>query len=213
MNSWLIEKPMGDSSICFQNFCENVLKLPARVCYSHVSAIPANNGTFKNRFKSHDVYNDFMSWCCTSRTAAARTRLSSCRIACATGSPSSTRRRSPTGSQARVVVRAHRRWLVGKGGYGLVANNQGIEASWRWDHSAISGGRQVRKDWVEELGKERGGRGGVGRKESAGLAGFSSHLHRQHAQEPQGALQAGRLRPGAHGSPQRLPVDFQSACF
>ena len=42
------------------------------------------------------------------------------------------------------------RWLLGNGGYGLVANNQGMESSWRWDRNAISGGRQVRRN-------ERGG--------------------------------------------------------
>ena len=44
----------------------------------------------------------------------------------------------------------------------------------------------------EQQQKRRGG--GVESAGSAGLAGFSSHLHRQHAQEPQGALKAGRLR-------------------
>ena len=34
------------------------------------------------------------------------------------------------------------RWLLANGGYILVANNQGMESSWRWER--ISGGRQVR---------------------------------------------------------------------
>ena len=36
------------------------------------------------------------------------------------------------------------RWLLANGGYGLVANNQGMESSWRWERNSISGGRQVR---------------------------------------------------------------------
>ena len=36
------------------------------------------------------------------------------------------------------------RWLLANGGHGLVANNQGMVASWRWDRNAISGGHQVR---------------------------------------------------------------------
>jgi hypothetical protein len=35
-------------------------------------------------------------------------------------------------------------WMLGNGGIGLIANNQGIESSWRWDRNKISGGRQVR---------------------------------------------------------------------
>ena len=36
------------------------------------------------------------------------------------------------------------RWLLANGGHGLVANNQGMVASWRWARNAISGGHQVR---------------------------------------------------------------------
>ena len=43
----------------FQNVCKKVLKVPVRVCSTHVSAIPANNGTFKKRFKSQEVYKRF----------------------------------------------------------------------------------------------------------------------------------------------------------
>ena len=46
-----------------------------------------------------------------------------------------------------------------------------------------------------------------------GVGRFSSHLHGQHAQEPQRALQAGRLRPCADGLPQRLPLSTQSVYF
>ena len=55
-NLWRIDKPLGDNQTGFQNFCEKFLKVPARVCNTQVSAIPANNGTFKKSFKSHDVY-------------------------------------------------------------------------------------------------------------------------------------------------------------
>ena len=58
-NPWRIDKPLGDNNAGFQNFCEKVLKVPARVCNTHVSAIPANNGTFKKRFKSQDIYKQF----------------------------------------------------------------------------------------------------------------------------------------------------------
>ena len=51
------------------------------------------------------------------------------------------------------------------------------------------------------------------REESAGLEGFSSHLHRQYAHESQGTLQAGQFRPCADGSPQRLPVDWTITCY
>ena len=54
-------------------------------------------------------------------------------------------------------------WLLGNGGYGLVANIQGMEASWRWDRNAISGGRQVRRlNTKGVMGGEKGKRG-VGR--------------------------------------------------
>ena len=43
----------------FQNYCEQVLKVPAHVCNTHVSAIPANNGSFKKRFAFQDVYKQF----------------------------------------------------------------------------------------------------------------------------------------------------------
>ena len=56
-NPWRIEKQLGDNNTCFQNFCENVLKVLARLCNTHVSAIPANK--FKKRFKLQDVYKQF----------------------------------------------------------------------------------------------------------------------------------------------------------
>ena len=58
-NPWRIDKPLGDNNTGFQNFCEKVFKVPARVCNTHVSAIPANNGTFKKRFRSQNVYKQF----------------------------------------------------------------------------------------------------------------------------------------------------------
>ena len=44
-----INKPFGDNCTGFQNFCEYVLKVPARVCITHVSPIPANNESFKRQ--------------------------------------------------------------------------------------------------------------------------------------------------------------------
>ena len=42
-------KQVGNNHTAFQNFCENILKalVPVRVCNTHVSSIPAENGTFK----------------------------------------------------------------------------------------------------------------------------------------------------------------------
>ena len=59
LNLLPIDKPLGDNCTGFQNFCEKVLKVPARVCNTHVSSIPANNGTFMRRFTSQEVYTWF----------------------------------------------------------------------------------------------------------------------------------------------------------
>ena len=89
-NLWRIEEPLGDNNPGFQNCCENVLKVPARACNTHVSAIPANNnGTFKKHFKSQDVYKRFNELAlrlkdCSydSYEDAGDKFMSSCRIAC-----------------------------------------------------------------------------------------------------------------------------------
>ena len=51
-----INKLLGDNCTGFQNFCEHVLKVPARFCNMHVSAIPATNWSFKKHFASQDVF-------------------------------------------------------------------------------------------------------------------------------------------------------------
>ena len=116
----------------------------------------------------------FMSWCCASRTAAMRTRVSSCRIACATGSPNSSRRRSPTGSQRGGAGPVKGRWLLGNGGYGLVANNQGIEVCWQRNHNAISGGRQVLR--LSNNRRDGGGGGGCERAQRGWQVSFPIYI-------------------------------------
>ena len=163
--------------------------MPARVCNTYVSAIPANNGTFKKRFKSQDVYKQFYELVvrlkdCSYEDAGVKLQDRLCHWLAEQGEEE-----VADWFSAWWCGPVKGRWLLGNGGYGLVANVQGMEANWRWDSNVISGGRQERRlNKRDDGGGEGGGRG---RKENAGLAGFSSHLHRQHAQEPQGALQAG----------------------
>ena len=54
-----INTPIADNCIDFQNFCKNVLKVPALVSNTHVSAVSANNWSFKNLLTSQDVYKKF----------------------------------------------------------------------------------------------------------------------------------------------------------
>ena len=55
-----IVKPLGDNCTGFHSFCEHVLVLKtARVCNTHVSAIPPNNGSLKKQFASQDLYKQF----------------------------------------------------------------------------------------------------------------------------------------------------------
>ena len=138
-----IDKPLGDNCTGFQNFCEHVLKVPARVCNTHVSAIPANNGSFKKRFASQDVYKQFYDFVvrvkdCSFEDAGVKLQDRLCDWLASSG-------------EAPVADWFHEwwcgdvkgRWLLGNGGYGLIANNQGLESRWRWERNSISGGRQV----------------------------------------------------------------------
>ena len=138
-----IDKPLGDNCTGFQNFCEHVLKVPARVCNTHVSAIPANNGSFKKRFASQDVYKQFYDFVvrvkdCSFEDAGVKLQDRLCDWLASSGEES-------------VADWFHEwwcgdvkgRWLLGNGGYGLIANNQGLESRWRWERNSISGGRQV----------------------------------------------------------------------
>ena len=163
-NSWRIEKPLDDDNTAFQNFCENVLKVPGRVCKTHVSAIPANNGTFKQRFKSQDAYKLLAGVAVQLRARGSQVAG----FACATGSSRQHKEEVADWFSAwsRWYGPVKGRRMLGNGGYRLVTNNQGMESGLRRDRNAISGG-------------------GGERKESAGLAGFSCHLYRQHAEEPQ----------------------------
>ena len=119
--------------------------MPARVCNTHISAIPANNGIFKKRFKSQDAYKQFYDLVlhfkdCSYEDAGVKLQ---------------DRLRHWLAEQHEEEVAAwfckwwcgpiKGRWLLGNGGHGLVANNQGMEASCRWDSNAISWGRQVRR--------------------------------------------------------------------
>jgi hypothetical protein len=38
-------------------------------------------------------------------------------------------------------------WAVGNGGIGTIANQQGIESTFKWEREDISHGKQVNFDW------------------------------------------------------------------
>ena len=153
-NPWRIDKPLGDNNTGFQTFCEKVLNVPGRVCNTHVSAIPSNNGTFKKRFKVQDIYKQFYELVlrlkdCSYEDAGVKLQDRLCRWLA-----EQHEEEVADWFSAWWCGPVKGRWLLGNGGYGLVANNQGMESSWRWDRNAISGGRQVRRF------KKRGGAGG-----------------------------------------------------
>ena len=135
--------------------------MPARVRNTHVSAIPANNGTFKKRFKSQDVYKQFYELVlrlkdCSYEDAGVKLQDRLCHWLAEQGEEE-----VADWFAAWWCGPVKGRWLLGNGGYGLVANNQGMESSWRWDRNAISGGRQVRMN-------ESGGGGGRGERQARG---------------------------------------------
>ena len=63
-NPWRIEKPLGDNNTGFQNFFENVLKVPrAFVILTSPPFLPAM-GHSRSASNRRICTSDFMSWCC-----------------------------------------------------------------------------------------------------------------------------------------------------
>ena len=138
-----IDSPLGDQSHAWKNMCLNQLGVTSRVCQSHASSINGLNGGFRKHFVSQTVYEEFYDCVC---------RIMRCSIveqgyhlqsmlvdqlkARGEGSAATWWKTEWTGHDNGT-------WMLGNGGIGLIANNQGIESSWRWDRNKISGGRQV----------------------------------------------------------------------
>ena len=144
MHRQRLQRYAGDKCTGFQNFCKKVFKVPARVCNTHVSAIPANNGTFKKRFKSQEVYKRIYDLVVRIKDCSyedAEVKLQDC--LCNWLADQGESEVADWFSQWWCGS-IKGRWLLANGGYGLVANNQGMESSWRWERNSISGGRQVR---------------------------------------------------------------------
>ena len=117
--------------------------MQASVCNTHVSATAhSNNGTFKNLQEALQ----------TAGCVQAILWAVLCLKDCSQGA----------GYLVQLASRAARLWRRSPtyGHYGLVANNQGMEASCLWDCNAISWGCQVLRDGFEV--KRDGGRGLMG---------------------------------------------------
>jgi hypothetical protein len=139
-----IDSPLGDQSHAWKNMCLNQLGVTSRVCQTHASSINGLNGGFRKHFVSQTVYEEFYDCVC---------RIMRCSIveqgyhlqsmlvdqlkARGEGAAAKWWETEWTGHDNGT-------WMLGNGGIGLIANNQGIESSWRWDRNKISGGRQVR---------------------------------------------------------------------
>ena len=50
---------LSDNTDTYQNFLKNCLGLLAALCQTHVTAIPACNGTHKKYFDNTDIYEEF----------------------------------------------------------------------------------------------------------------------------------------------------------
>ena len=192
LQPWLIEKQLGKNSTSFQFFlCENVWRC------QHASAILTPQPLLPTMGHSRSASNRrvctscFMTCFCASRSAATRMLESSWKIACANSLLSRTRRRLPSGSLSGGAGPSNLvkgRWLWGNYGY-----LRPTTKAWRPVSKTlrpVSYGTATPSEGAVRYG---GKRGEVEAKKSGVVC--------QHAQEPQGSLQADQLWPGAHGSP------------
>ena len=138
-----IDSPLGDQSHAWKNMCLNQLGVTSRVCQSHASSINGLNGGFRKHFVSQTVYEEFYDCVCHIMRCSIveqgyhlQSMLVDQLKARGEGSAATWWKTEWTGHDNGT-------WMLGNGGIGLIANNQGIESSWRWDRNKISGGRQV----------------------------------------------------------------------
>ena len=139
-----ISVPLGDNSSAWQKFCREDLHLDANVCQTHATAIAKNNGTHRAHFGNMETYQEFYDYVCRIMRCSfdkPGRRLQALLVEWL-------RSRGETGA-AEWFERywcgdVTGRWLLGHGGIGMSANNQGLESKWHWDRMAISRGYQVR---------------------------------------------------------------------
>ena len=138
-----IARPMGDNSAAWQKFARESLGLDSLVCQTHATAIAANNGSHKKQFNETKNYDAFYDYVC---------RIMRCTYA-SVGEHLQTLLVAWLRSVGEIAAAdwfaewwsgpVKGRWCLGHGGVAMSGNNQGLEASWRWDSHAICHGRQV----------------------------------------------------------------------
>ena len=134
---------LSDNTDTYQNFLKNCLGLLAALCQTHVTAIPACNGTHKKYFDNTDIYEEFyqiLYQLMHISIQEAGFHLQNLLVYWlrdkGEGRAAEWFERYWTGEEKG-------RYLLGCGGVGLVSNNQSLESQWRWDRVAISNSAQV----------------------------------------------------------------------
>ena len=113
-------------------------------CFTHVSAIPKNNGTAAGYFLDRESYDRYYEYLLRISKCAYE-EVGFCIQALLVDHLKSVgEERAAEWFEQYWTGPEKGRWMLANGGIGCIGNNQGMESTWRWDRMAISGGRQVR---------------------------------------------------------------------
>jgi hypothetical protein len=134
---------LGDNTFAVQNFSDNKLGLPANVCQTHTSAIPANNGTHKKHFHDMEIYEAFYQFICRIARITYKHAGTHIQVLLVEWLQANGEEEASTWFRQFWVADGKGRWLLADLFIGMIPNNQGLEATWRWDRTAICNGYQV----------------------------------------------------------------------
>jgi len=137
---------MGDNSEAFQKFVRDHLGMDANICQTHATAIGKNNGTQARHFKNRDVHDQFYELIlrikeCTFVEPGFRMQEQLVEWLVSKEEPDAAEWFKRYWSGPRKG-----RWMLGNGGIGTIANQQGIESTFKWEREDISHGKQVNLD-------------------------------------------------------------------
>ena len=138
-----LQPSTSDNTDTFQNFLKNCLGLLATLCQTHVTAIPACNGTHKKFFDNADIYEAFyqiLYELMQISIKAAGFHLQNLLVYWLRNKGET---RAAEWFERYWTGEEKGRYLLGCCGVGLISNNQSLESQWRWDRVAISNSAQV----------------------------------------------------------------------
>ena len=134
---------LGDNSYPVQNFSLNTLGLPANLCQTHTTAIPANNGTHKKHFHDMEIYAAFYEYVCRIARITYKHAGSHIQVLLVEWLRENGEEEASTWFRQFWVAEGKGRWLLADLFIGMIPHNKGLEGTWRWDRTAISNGYQV----------------------------------------------------------------------